>query len=248
MRAWDTQSRRLGSIVEPGRDVGKANMIGRSYAFGTTSALFVSALLAIAFHSTSARAQCIQHFVESTVPCGITLVGTTGGVADPRGEFIVVIRDLASNPMPNCEVAIDFGDCEPDIRIAPNQPHPGLRVECDTNGTRVIGTTDANGTIVFRIVGAASAASGGPAGGFKCGMVRAGDAYTTINVAAYDLNGGGGTNAADLSLWLTDNFDSDDEGRSDFNCSNTIGAADFSILLQGVFSGGSSQSASSFCF
>jgi len=212
----------------------------------------VVAALGIMLSSALAHAECPggNDPTASEVPCGITLVGTTGGIADPRGQFRIVVRDLANNPVPNCEVMIDFGACKPDIRIATHQPHQGLRVECDANGARVFATTDANGTIVARIVGAASAGPGGPAAaGFKCATVYAGRAILgSINVAAFDLNGGGGSNPADVSLFLQDFFEGGYKGRSDYDCSNAITPADLSLLLQAGFGAGSLQSGGSYCF
>ncbi len=224
-------------------------MIRRSFKFRFTPSGFVVAVLAVSLASTTIDAECLGPSHDSQVPCGITLVGATAGIVDTRGEFIIRVRDLAQNPVPDCEVMIDFRACRPDIRIAADQPHPGLRVECDANGTRILATTDANGIAVFRIVGAATAGSGGPAAaGFKCATVYAGSANLgTINVAAFDLNGGGGVNPADLSLFLPDSFGADIEGRSDYNCSNTVNPSDMSILIQAALGGGSFRSGEMFC-
>ena len=211
---------------------------------------FIVGVLAMLLVSQSIAADCLLGlFNDSQVPCGIVLVGATAGIADARGEFIVVVYNLAHEPVPDCEVMIDFRACRPDIRIATVQPHPGLRVECDANGARVLATTDQNGTAVFRIVGAASAGPGGPvAAGFKCATVYAGVATLgTINVAAFDLNGGGGVNPADLSLFLPDSFDADVEGRSDYNCSNTVNPTDLSILILASLGAGSVHSGENYC-
>lgn len=68
-----------------------------------------------------------------------------------------------------------------------------------------------------------------------------------LNVAAYDQNGSGGVNPADISVWLSDSFDVDFEGRSDFNCSNGVNPADLSLLLQTSLLAGSVQSAADYC-
>ena len=225
-------------------------MIRHFCSFAPGPAFFAVAMLAMSIGSTEATAECPgMGGSNSDVPCGITLVGTALGVADARGAFTIVLRDLANNPAANCEVMIDFGACEPDIRISMNQPHPGVRAECDASGARILATTDANGTVDIRIVGAASARPGGPpASGFKCAQVYAGGTFLgTINVAATDLDGGGGANPADISLFLPDLFDADFEGRSDFNCSNTISPTDLSLLLQLTLGGGSLQSGGSYC-
>ena len=43
---------------------------------------------------------------DSDIPCGINLVGTTGGVADAHGEVTIVIRDLSHNPIPGSAVVL----------------------------------------------------------------------------------------------------------------------------------------------
>lgn len=210
------------------------------------SALIFCALLGTLLVSPQVRAECpgMGGVANSDIPCGITLVGTTGGIADPLGEFTIVLRDLAFNPAPGCEVMIHFGACDPDIRISMNQPHPGLRVECD--GARVYATTDANGPIRARIVGAAT--PGATAAGFKCAAVYGGGQLLgTINVAACDFDGGGGANPADISWFLVDLFDGDFEGRSDYNCSNTISPTDLSILLRLTLGAGSFNSGGAYC-
>ncbi len=212
------------------------------------SVLFMCALFTISIVSAEGRAECpgMGGVTQSLIPCGLTLVGTGGGIVDPRGEFMILIRDLANNPAANCEVMIDFGACEPDIRISMNQPYPGIRAECDATGARIIATTDANGSITARIVGAAS--PGAAAAPYKCAAVYAGgQLMATINVAASDLDGGGGSNPADISLFLTDLFDADFEGRSDYNCSNTISPTDLSVLLQVTLGAGSFHSGGNYC-
>src|ERR1044071_3239526 len=101
---------------------------------------------------------------DSDVPCGIILVGTTAGVPDALGAFNIVIRDLSHNPVADANVYIDFGNCTPDIRVSMDQPFPpGSSVSC-TAGRMIIGAkTDANGTIIYRLVGSANHhASGDP--------------------------------------------------------------------------------------
>jgi hypothetical protein len=189
---------------------------------------------------------------DSDIPCGINLVGTHNGVADPRGQFTITIRDLAHNTIPDCEVTIDFGACS-DIRIATVQS-PGITMECLANPSPhavVHATTDANGVVRISIVGFANnTAAHSPGSGFKCATVYAGATQLgNVNVGAFDQNGSGGINPVDISAWLVDAFDYPAvyRGRSDFNCTDTISPADLSVLLAALFGSGSTASATDYC-
>jgi hypothetical protein len=223
-----------------------------------TGAVVLGVLLGIGLSPTSGRAECIPspHSDDSDVPCGIVLVGTSNSVPDPRGEFLVIVRDLAQNPVEGCEVSIDFQQCF-DVQVSLDQPWPGLSVECVSGAPSyaiVRGITDTQGTVVFRIVGGArNTGQGSPAAGFKCARVFVNGVELTIpvgglNVAAYDQNSSGGVNPADVALMLSDAFSPGLEGRSDFNCSNTINPVDVSMMLQASLQGGSQQSASDYCW
>lgn len=188
---------------------------------------------------------------QSTVPCGINLVGSTGGVADSRGEFTIVVRDLANNPIAGSSVVIDFNACDLDIRVCSVQPVAGVVADCSNPVGEISGVTDGAGSLVMRIVGGArNVASGTPGEGFKCATVYAdGVNLGNVNVGAFDENGGGGVNPADISLWLPDSFafPTTYVGRSDFNCSNTINPSDLSSLLGVSLGGGSAASCGAYC-
>jgi hypothetical protein len=212
-----------------------------------------AALAIVLLTPAAANADCnIPPGSNSTIPCGINLVGMHNGVADPRGEFTIVIRDLANNPVAGCEVTFDFGACG-DIRIATVQPTPGVTVECIATPSPhalVHATTDAAGIVRVSIVGgAANIAPHTPGAGFGCANVYGGTVLLgTVNVGAFDQNGGGGVNPADIAAWLTDVFDSPTyRGRSDFNCSNSISPADLSLLLLVALGSGSTSSATDYC-
>lgn len=187
---------------------------------------------------------------DSDVPCGLNLIGTTGGVADVRGEFSIVVRDLAHNAIAGSSVVISFDACEIDIRVCSVQPVAGTTADCASGAVgEISAVTDGTGTVTLRIVGGArNTSSGSPAEGFKCATVFAdGVNLGTINVGAFDQNGAGGVNPADVSVWLPDSFDPDFEGRSDFNCSNTVNPADLSLLLGVSLGGGSAASCGAYC-
>ncbi len=185
----------------------------------------------------------------SEIPCGINLVGTAAGSADPRGAFRIVVRGLSQDPIEGASVVIDFGACTPDIRICANQPQAGLFAECSAFGTLVHTTTDAMGTATMRIVGgAANNAAGSPAAGARCARIYAdGVLLGSVNVGAFDQNGGGGLNVADVSVWLSDAFDDDLEGRSDFDCSGSVTPADLAVLTSVTFGDGSLTSCAGYC-
>jgi len=186
---------------------------------------------------------------DSDVPCGLNLVGSTSGVADSRGEFTITVRDLAHNPIAGSSVVIDFNACSVDIRVCSVQPVAGVTADCSGAVGEINAVTDGAGTVVLRIVGGArNIASGSPASPFKCATVYAdGVNLGNINVGAYDENGAGGVNPADISVWLPDSFDADYVGRSDFNCTNTVNPADLSLLLGVSLGGGSFASCASYC-
>jgi len=185
---------------------------------------------------------------DSSVPCGLNLVGSTGGVADVRGDLTIIIRDLALTPIAGSSVVINFNACTPDIRVCSVQPAAGVTASCPGTVGEISGVTDGSGTIVLRIVGGANNVGGSAAAGFKCATVYAdGVNMGTINVGAFDQNGGGGVNPTDISLFLPDSFDGDFEGRSDYNCSNTVNPTDLSLLLGASLGGGSGSSCGAYC-
>lgn len=185
---------------------------------------------------------------NATMPCHINLVGTTGGTADAAGEFSIVVRDFANNPMAGSVVSVFFAECA-DLRIAAVQPFPGLTVDCGATVGTVTGITNGDGIVEFRIVGGARNLSGGaPGAGFRCARVYAdGVLLGTVNVGAFDQNGAGGVNPVDVSLWLGDIFSGSYFGRSDYDCSGTLSPVDLSRLLSASLSGGSMASAASYC-
>jgi hypothetical protein len=188
---------------------------------------------------------------DSDVPCGLNLVGTAGGVADSRGQFTIVVRDLAHNPIGGSSVVIDFNACAADIRVCSVQPVAGVTADCSGAVGQISAVTDGTGSVVLRIVGGArNLAAHTPGAGFKCATVYAdGVNLGNINVGAYDENGGGGVNPADISLWLPDSFDfpATYRGRSDFNCSNTINPTDLALLLGASLGAASTASCGAYC-
>lgn len=187
---------------------------------------------------------------DSDIPGGINLVGTNLGVADVRGEFTIVIRDLAHNPIAGSSVVVSFDNCTPDIRICATQVTAGVTPDCASGPVgEISGVTDGTGTVVMRIQGGANnVATGTPAAGFQCATVFAdGVNMRAVNIGAYDQNGAGGVTPPDVSVWLADSFDPDFEGRSDFNATNSVNPADLAQLLGVSLGGGSTASCGSYC-
>lgn len=202
------------------------------------------------FAASSAMA-AVPSPADSDVPCGLNLVGTTGGVADAKGSFTITVRDLAHNPIAGSSVVIDFSGCSVDIRVCSVQPTAGVTADCSGTVGSISGVTDGSGSIVMKIVGGArNTASHTPGSPFKCATVYAdGVNMGKINVGAYDENGAGGVNPADISVWLPDSFDypATYRGRSDFNCTQSINPADLSLLLATSLGGASFNSCSAYC-
>jgi len=188
---------------------------------------------------------------DSDIPCGLNLVGTNGGVADPHGQFTIVVRDLAHNPIPGSSVVIDFNSCEIDIRVCSVQPFAGVTASCAGAVGSINAVTDGSGTATLRIVGGArNSAAHTPGEDYKCATIYAdGVNMGTVNIGAFDENGVGGVNPADISVWLPDSFDQPGvyRARSDYNCSHTINPADLSLLLGVSIPGTSLNSCSAYC-
>jgi hypothetical protein len=202
---------------------------------------------------------------NSVVPCAISLIGNNslGTIADPKGDFQVIVRDVTNTPLSGVVVAVDFSGCCNDIRVGTTQLGAGVTVNAVTK--QAFATTDVTGTATFRIEGGASSLPTGPRPGLAtptpgavgCAKVYAGATLLTDGislvqpaVSVYDLNGalvgGAGVGGGDLSLYLDDFFSNGApylqyRQRSDFDrraisgiCTNGIGGGDLSKWL-GVF-------------
>jgi len=197
---------------------------------------------------------------NSTIPCGISIVGNTGGAADVKGQFSVSIRDLANNPVANASVVVDFSACCNDIRLSTTQLAPGVTLDVPTKTVRAI--ADAGGIATFIVMGGASELGATPATG--CAKIYADGVLITdgvckppsVQVAAYDLNGallgGAGVGPADLSRWLADFFSTPTpyRARSDYDysvlCTQDTGPADLSKWLALFFGSGSTANGPAF--
>jgi hypothetical protein len=193
--------------------------------------------LAIVLLSPAARAgvQNTPPAGNSTTPACISLVGSDGASpAQAFGQFEVVVRDLANNPVVHASVVVDFSSSL-ELFIASAQLDPDMTVDCANRWVSKF--TDANGRAMFCILGAGSAAS--PAvtllGGGK--IFANGTLIGTPTVSAFDLDGTLGLGSGDLSAFLSDFASGINYGRSDFDCSDALGAGDLSLWLKAFASG-----------
>lgn len=190
----------------------------------------------------------------------IRLVGrnSAGTVVDPAGDYTVVIRDNANNPIVNSSVVLDFSVCGSfDIRLADSQIYPGVTLDCPTKSVR--GLTDLTGTVIFRVMGGAQNDGGAVGNLSPCARVFADgillkDPVTTggtgnVKVAAYDENGTGGLTPLDLSAWTGDFFCpcASYFVRSDFDGNGALSPIDLSNQTAVFFASGSFTGAAGYC-
>jgi len=193
---------------------------------------------ALAIHSEPSPA-------NSTAPECIWLVGAHAGVPDlAAGQFVVIYRDLANNPIANANVVIDLSGA-PDMSVCADQLDPEVVVDC-ANKT-VSKHTGADGAVHFTILGGSN--GGGNATTLLLGgkIFANGTLIKQPTVSAFDLDGSGGVGANDLSAWLTDFGSGNNYGRSDYDCSGAIGANDLSFWLTVFGSGTMTESCASRC-
>ena len=193
----------------------------------------------------SAAMAGVPSAANSTTPACITLVGSLAGVPDAAaGQFTVIVRDLASNPLNNASVVIDVSGCL-DISICDDQLDVNAFVNCGGKTTRKF--TNALGSVSFTVLGGSNGAGNASTllGGGK--IFANGTLIQTPTVAAYDLYGASGVGANDLSAWLTDFGSGFAYGRSDYDCSGGVGANDLSFWLTEFGNGTSASSCAVAC-
>ena len=187
----------------------------------------------------SAAMASVPSAANSTAPACISLVGSLAGVPDAAaGQFTVIVRDLANNPLSGSSVVIDFSGCL-DLAICQDQLDANALVNCGAKTTRKF--TDALGSVTFTVLGGSN--GGGNASTLLNGakIFANGTLIKTPTASAFDLDNAGGVGANDLSAWLGDFGSGQNYGRSDYDCSGNIGANDLSLWL-GEFGAGTSAS------
>ena len=181
---------------------------------------------------------------NSTVPSCISLVGNAAGVPDVAGQFSVVVRDLANNPLIGASVVIDLSGCT-DLAICDDQLDANATTICASKTTRKF--TDNLGSVTFIVLGGSNGAGNATTllGGGK--IFANGTLIGSPTVAAYDLDGALGLGANDFSAFLTDFASGFNYGRSDYDCSGNIGANDLSSWLSVFSASGSTSSCAVSC-
>src|SRR5262245_37907338 len=192
-------------------------------------------LLALLSAALPATARAIPGCANSTTPSCVSLVGSSGGVpANGFGQFTVIVRDCANNPVVGAAIVLDVSGCL-DLHFCADQLDPGATVDCSRQWvTKIAG---ADGSASFTLLG------GSNGGGNASTLLNGGRIYAngtliqSPTVSAYDLDGSGGVGANDLSAWFGDFGSGQYYGRSDYDCSGGIGANDLSMWL-GAFGSG----------
>jgi hypothetical protein len=163
------------------------------------------------------------------------------GLPDPRGEFTILVSDLAMIPIAGAAVTIQFNACEgtPRVCLAAEQPDLDV-ISVSPDGSMVTAVTPGDGTVRLTLVGSVEGTAGTSCAlvfgdGVNLGMVP--------SIAAFDLDGAGGVRVPDVSMWLQESFAPDYRGRADYDCSGTITPADLALLLGVSLAGGSANSA-----
>ena len=209
--------------------------------------IFTTAGLLIASHASGQ----VPDAGNSSMPSGLQLVGSAGGIVDPAGKAMMTIRDAAGIPVPiGTPVTIDFFNCtinpNNDLHVCMNQTFPGVSLVGACPANPVFGAiTGPFGVVEFRLLGHATAGPGNTPGVTAgCAVVRAGVPpviMTVLRVGAYNLDGVGGVTAADQALFLATFFSSPAgyRTRADYNGDGLCNSADFSKFLSVEFSGAS---------
>ena len=205
--------------------------------------IFVLGLLALTAADADAGVAPSPH--TSTWPSLIRLVGASGGAPDAAsGQFTVVGRDLADNPVSGASIVIDLSNCT-DLAICSDQMDADALVNCGAKTVRKF--TNAQGEVTFTVLGGSTGAGNATTLANGARIYGNGLLLATLTAASFDLDGSGGVGAGDLSVWLADFGSGQPYARSDFDGDGSLSAGDLSLWL-GVFGAGrSTQSCAASC-
>ena len=207
-----------------------------------TSILLLSCVV-LAVPTVASALPC--NFCNSTTPLCISLVGSNGSApAAATGQFSVILRDLANNPIPGATVVIDLSSAL-DLHFCADQMDADATVDCAHK--TVAKVTAADGSVSFTLLGGSNGA-GNASTLLQGGKIFAnGTQIQSPTVSAFDLDGSGGVGANDLSAWLGDFGTGQPFGRSDYDCSGNVGANDLSLWLNAFASGTMVESCAASC-
>jgi hypothetical protein len=223
------------------RDAGGSLVDGGSMNRSVLTPVVASSLLSL----LAPCARALPSAWNSTVPGVIRLVGANGGVPDAvAGQFTVVVRDVANNPIAHAAVVIDYESCT-DLAICADQLDTDATVNCAAKFVRKL--ADASGAVTFTILGHSNGAGGATTPANYGSVYANGVLIAHPSIAAFDLDGFGGVGAGDLSVWLSDFGSGMNWARSDYDGDGMVGAADLSEWLTTFGAGGSTQSCGASC-
>lgn len=175
--------------------------------------------------STAAAAAVPSPGTSSASPL-LTLGASDGLAPDPALGFVVIVRDLANNPIVGAMVVVDFANC-PDVVLG-TLTGPNTVIDCATRTARTF--TGAGGRAELRLTGAIGTRS--PASIGACARVYGdGVLFATVPVAVLDQDGAEGVDAKDLSLWLHDLYAGTNPARSDLNGDSFVSPSDLPLLF-----------------
>src|SRR5262245_20482928 len=205
---------------------------------------FSASIVSLAVLATTARASGIPSQTNSTVPTLIRLVGANASVPDAAaGQFKVMARDLANNPMPNFSITIDLSNC-PDLELCSDQLDASAVGSCAAKTVQKF--TNLQGEVTFTIVGSSKGGSASSLAN-SARIFGRGVLMGSPSAAAFDLDGFGGVGAGDLAVWLTDFGSGTAWARSDFDGNGSIGSNDLAQWLTVFGEGQSAQSCGASC-
>lgn len=208
-------------------------------------AVLIGATFLVSLAPAPVHASGVPSPANSTTPACFNVVASNGSApASAFGQFEVVYRDLANNPIPYASVVVDLSAI-PELALATDPLDLDAILDCGAKTVRKL--TDTNGRAVFCIVGGGRPsvpATSLPGGGriYMNGILTG-----APTVGVFDLDGERGLGASDLVQFLGDFVSGENYGRSDFNCSGAIGAGDLVIWLTAFASGTQIVSAATSC-
>lgn len=198
--------------------------------------VLIAALFAFLVTSSNSARADLPPGNNSTIPYQIRLVGADPlGHPDPLGQFEVTVRDITNSPVAGSYVVVDF-TAATDVALCGVQ---GAGISLGPTGAS--GVTGADGKVTMTLLG--HGISGAPVPSqFAVKIYADGVFLGPVPVAAFDLDGAGGVNGADVSLWLADFIAGTNARRGDYDGFGTIGGSDFSVWLGAFVRGKSAQS------